>query len=273
MLRLTRHVRMMAQVEALFRSRLMPGTLQNLLLQSITVIDKNKYCITINPNHSNGLADSLFLLLVRTMGGRRVFVQLFEAVVSGFIPPDPQPDIPRKLVANILDVALREHELDKWEKRLHIRAASQGLPTTQPRSILQTSQLPPPPSPTLLTRCPSLSRIMPGGQRASWVRTFMPDTDWEDEASDTFHNNLPNWQSYHSLPGHIRPVIHQDTSARLEELRIQIVNLQATIGTLLHSVQQHHIHPHLSQTYTQSQVFSPVSSQTAVPPATQQHLV
>lgn len=263
----------MAQVEALFCSRLMPDTLQYLLQRSISIIEKNKPCITINPNHSNGVVDSLFLLLVRTMGSRRIFVKLFEAGVSGFIPPDPQPAIPRKLVASILDVALHEHELDKWEKRLQIRAASQGLSMNQPRSVLQTHQIPPPPSPTLLPRCHSLSRIMPGGQRASWVRTFLPDTDWEDEASDTLHNNLSHWQSYHSQPAHLRAVIHQETSARLEELRIQIVNLQATMGTLLHTVQQHHNHPQLSQMYTESQVFPPVSAQTAVPPTTQQHLV
>ncbi|KAK3888919.1 hypothetical protein Pcinc_007049 [Petrolisthes cinctipes] len=273
-LRLTRHVGMMAQIEALFRSPLVPGQLQHFLLHSIAIIDKNKSpCITINPNHSNGLADSLFLLMVSTLGGRRVFVKLFEAVVSGFIPPEPQPAIPRKMVACIVDVALREHEMDKWEKRLQSRAM-QGLPSSQPRSILHTTQIPPPPSPTLLTRYPSLPRIMAGGGRASWVRSFLLDTDWEDEASDMIHSNPHNCQSYNSYPPHLRPVIQQDPSARLEELRNQIVNLQATMGTLLHTIQQQHTHPYIGHTSsTQSQQFSSVPEQTPILLPTQQHLV
>lgn len=238
-LRLTRHVELMVQVEALFRSRLIPQKMQQCLLSSISIIStKQKPSVSIYPNLSLGFSDSLFLFLSRMIGTRRLLIKLFEVYVSGFIPPEHEPSLPSQLIGEALDVALREHELDKRERLLHLRALQIGATAHHRQGHLgQGTQIPV--NQTTLNRVSSIMRPTPITSRSSWRWTIMSDIDSEDDSVDVLHPTVHTQNSIrasHSVAA--KRTIIPDPNARLEELRNMVLNLQASVEALTLTVKQ-----------------------------------
>lgn len=236
LLRLTRHVELMVQVENLFRSRLLPQAVQRLLLRSITVIHTGeKPTVSVHPNSSRGIVDSLFLFLSRTLGTRRLLIKIFEMVSSGFIAPEPEPSLPRQLINAVLDVALFEHELDKRERLLYLR--NQLSVPGQHQHQHHHRPGPPPPTPAShVTVTRKTSAIRPSTlARASWRLTYMSDVDADDDPPDYLAGAPqaacpPLW----TAPQRVLP----DPNARLEELKSLVLHLQTTVLELSRQVQE-----------------------------------
>ncbi|XP_045614736.1 transient receptor potential channel pyrexia [Procambarus clarkii] len=250
-LRLTRHVELMIQVEALFRNRFLPQKLQQCLLNSIGIMgSKEKPTLSVYPNLERGFSDCLFLFFSRVIGTRRLMIKLFEIFISGFIPPEPEPSLPSQLMREAVDVALREHELDKRERLLHLRALQIGATGHQRQGQLgQLAQTQLPINQTTLTRGPSYIRPTNVAVRSSWRWTFMSDTDGEDDAVNMTpgHGQPSIWSSSH--PVATQRTVIPDPNARLEELRNMVLRLEAKIESLSVVIQQQETdHLTLSQT-------------------------
>lgn len=235
MLRLTRHVELMVQVENLFRNSLIPRRLQKCLLNSISLTSGNPsdVIVSVYPNRTHGFADTIFLLLVRIVRSRKLLTKIFEIFVSGFIAPEHVPSLPSQLMGEAVNMALREHELDKREERLHLRALQVGQ-NKQPGSAQQSN-----------TQVPVTLRssiIRPSCvERASWRWTLASDTDVEEDV-DLFHPPLQQqsstWSTWHPASSGTQRNVLPDSHARFEELRKLVLNLQATVETLSTTVQQ-----------------------------------
>ncbi|XP_042887541.1 transient receptor potential channel pyrexia-like isoform X1 [Penaeus japonicus] len=234
-LRLTRHVELMVQVENLFRNSLIPRRLQKCLLNSISLTSGNPsdVIVSVYPNRTHGFADTIFLLLVRIVRSRKLLTKIFEIFVSGFIAPEHVPSLPSQLMGEAVNMALREHELDKREERLHLRALQVGQ-NKQPGSAQQSN-----------TQVPVTLRssiIRPSCvERASWRWTLASDTDVEEDV-DLFHPPLQQqsstWSTWHPASSGTQRNVLPDSHARFEELRKLVLNLQATVETLSTTVQQ-----------------------------------
>lgn len=240
LLRLTRHVELMVQVENLFRSRLLPQAVQRLLLRSITVIHTGeKPTVSVHPNSSRGIVDSLFLFLSRTLGMRRLLIKIFEMVSSGFIAPEPEPSLPRQLINAVIDVALWEHEMDKRERLLYLRNQL-GVPGQHQHQHLHHHRSgPPPPAPgshVTATRKASVIRPSTLAARASWRLTYMSEVDADDDPPDYLAGApQPACPPLWTAPQRVMP----DPNARLEELKSLVLHLQTTVQELSRQVQEH----------------------------------
>ncbi|KAG0729580.1 Transient receptor potential channel pyrexia [Chionoecetes opilio] len=239
LLRLTRHVELMVQVENLFRSRLLPQALHKLLLRSITIIDEGqRSTISVSPNSSRGLVDSLFLFLSRTLGTRRLLIKIFEMFFSGFIDPEEEPSLPRQLIASVLDVALREHELDKRERLLHLRSLQLGVASHHRPG--------PPPSASsshvAAARVPSVIRSAALAGRASWRWTFMSEADGDDEPPDFMHSASPTQSSCNPLWTAPPRTVLPDPNLRLDELKCLVIHLQTRMEDLNRLVRENMLH-------------------------------
>lgn len=235
MLRLTRHVELMVQVENLFRSRLLPQAVQKLLLRSITVIDTGqKPTVSIFPNLRRGVVDWLFLVLSRALGSRRLLIKIFEMLSSGFIAPEEEPSLPPQLINAVLDVALREHELDKRERLLHLRNLQLGV-TGQHHHHKPGPSPPAPSSQVTATRNPSAIRPATLAARASWRLTYMSEADTDNDTPDFLAGAAqPPCPPLWTAPQRVVP----DPNARLEELKSLVLHLQTTVQELSRQVQE-----------------------------------
>lgn len=240
-LQLTQHVELMIQVEALFKNRLIPQKMQQCLLSSIGIMgSQEKPIVSVYPNLTRGFSDTVFLFFSRVIGTRRLMIKLFEIFISGFIPPEHEVSLPSQLMREALDVALREHELDKRERLLHLRALQIGASGHHKQGQLgQPSQAQLPISQTTLTRGPSYIRPATKGARSSWRWTFMSDTDGEDDSV----NMLPTavlcqpsiWSSH---PVATQRTVIPDPNARLEELRNILIHLEDKVEKISVVIQQ-----------------------------------
>lgn len=235
LLRLTRHVELMVQVENLFRSRLLPQAVQRLLLRSIAVIGADgKPTVSIYPNSSHGFIDRLFLFLSRTLGARRLLIKIFEMLFSGFIAPEQEPSLPKQLINAVIDVALWDHELDKRD-RMHLRVLKLGA-TGRQHLHKTTSSVLAPPSQVTATRNPSVPlRPSTLGVRASWRFTYLSEADADDNSSDfmasaTQSQCQPLWTA--------QPRGMPDPNARLEELQSMVLQLQNSVQELGRQMQE-----------------------------------
>ncbi|XP_063859971.1 transient receptor potential cation channel subfamily A member 1-like [Scylla paramamosain] len=237
LLRLTRHVELMVQVENLFRSRLVPNALQRLLLRSITVIDaEQRPTVSVYPNSSRGLVDSLFLFLSRTLGGRRLLIKIFEMFISGFIEPELEPSLPPQLITSVLDVALREHELDKRERLLHLRSLQLCVANQRPG--------PSPSAPSSHVVAARASSVRPAALagRASWRWTLMSETDGDDDPPDFLHPVSATQPPCNPLwPTPSRAML-PDPNVRLEEIKILLMQMQTRMDELSRQVQEQATH-------------------------------
>lgn len=238
LLRLTRHVELMVQVENLFRSRLVPKALQEFLLRSIAIIDKDRRpTVSVYPNSAPGFVDFLFLFLSRTLGMRRLLIKFFEMFFSGFIEPEAEPSLPRQLIASVLDVALREHELDKRERLQHLRSLQ--LVTNHQRTAQPPSA---PSSHAAATRVPSVIRPGALAGRASWRWTFMSEADGDDDPPDFLHQANPAQPPCSPMWTAPPRTVLPDPNMRLEELKCLVLNLQTRMEQLTRQVQDHITH-------------------------------
>ncbi|MPC13796.1 Transient receptor potential channel pyrexia [Portunus trituberculatus] len=236
LLRLTRHVELMVQVENLFRSRLVPNALQRLLLRSITVIDaEQRPTVSVYPNSSHGLIDSLFLFLSRTLGGRRLLIKIFEMFISGFIDPEEEPSLPPQLITSVLDVALREHELDKRERLLHLRSLQLGVANHRP------GPSPSAPSSHLVTGRASVRPAAVAG-RASWRWTLMSETDGDDDPPDFLHPASATQPPCNPLWSAPSRAMLLDPNVRLEEIKILLMQLQTRMDEVSRQAQDQATH-------------------------------
>ncbi|KAK7078507.1 hypothetical protein SK128_022823 [Halocaridina rubra] len=240
-LRLTRHVELMAQVEALFQSRFMPKSIQRCLLNNISLTGcQLKPSISVFPNRTVGFIDAMFLMLVKLVPSRKYLIKIFEIFVSGFIPPENEPSLPKELLSEAVNIALHEHEVDKRDRLLHLRALQSGVgwqhKSVHMQSSNATSQL-------AVFRRNSLSRPTSiAVPRNSWRWTFTSDADVEEDAAEHTHLVLQSQPSIRSSalgPSATlgRPVI-PDSNARLDDLRAMIFNLQTTVEQLTATVNQ-----------------------------------
>lgn len=232
----------MVQVEALFRSRLIPQNMQKCLLSSISITSTHqKPSVSVYPNLSRGFSDSIFLFLSKMIGARRLLIKLFEIFVSGFIPPEHEPSLPSQLMGEALDVALREHELDKRERLLHLRALQIGATGHHKQTHLgQGTQVPV--NQTTLQRVSSFMRPTAIGPRSSWRWTIMSDIDSEDDTVDVLHPTVRTQNSIRaSHPVAPQRTIIPDPNARLEELKNMVLSLQASVEAMTAAVQQQDI--------------------------------
>ncbi|XP_042208611.1 transient receptor potential channel pyrexia-like isoform X2 [Homarus americanus] len=234
-LRLTQHVELMIQVETLFRNRLVPQKMQRCLLNSIAIMgSQQKLTVSVYPNRTRGFGEGLFLFLSKVIGTRRLLIKLFEMFVSGFIPPEYEVSLPSQLMREALDVALREHELDKRERLLHLRALQIG--TTGHHKQNQSGQVAHVPiNQTTLTRGSSYRRPTTTAVRSSWRWTLMSDTDSEDDTVNMLHAQPSVWAPH---PAASQRTVIPDPNARLEELRNMVLSLQSTIESLTVVIQQ-----------------------------------
>lgn len=228
----------MVQIETLFSNRLIPHKLQRCLLKCIAIIkSQQQQTVTIYPNYHHGYFDSLFLFCARMVGSRRFLIKVFEMLVSGFIPPDPTTSLPSQLTSEVIDLALREHELDKREQLLHLRSLQIGVAGHKQGYVGQLAHLPS--NQTSLQR-DSVIKSATLGPRASWRWTIISETDGETDTADVKH---PTIHSQPSLRGNFHAAMPQrtllsDTSGGVEELKNMVINLQATVEALKVSVQQ-----------------------------------
>lgn len=224
----------MVQVENLFRSRLVPQAVQRLLLKSITVIHTGeKTTVSVHPNSSRGIVDSLFLFLSRTLGMRRLLIKIFEMVSSGFIAPEPEPSLPRQLINAVLDVALWEHELDKRERLVHLR--NQLSVPVQHQHHHRPGPPPPAPASQVITR-KTVIRPSTLAARTSWRLTYLSEVDADDDPPDYLAGApQPPCPPLWTAPQRVMP----DPNARLEELKSLVLHLQATVQELSRQVQEH----------------------------------
>lgn len=227
------------QVENLFRGRLVPQALQKFLLRSITVIDADqRSTVSVYPNSSRGFTDSLFLFLSRTLGMRRLLIKIFEMFISGFIDPEVEPSLPPQLIASVLDVALREHELDKRERLQHLRSLQLGVAGHQ-RPVPPTSA---PSSHVAAARVPSTVRPAALAGRASWRWTFISEADGDDDPPDFLHPANPTQPSCSPLWTAPPRTVLPDPNMRLEELKSLVLHLQTRMEQLTRQVQEHITH-------------------------------
>ncbi|XP_064106314.1 transient receptor potential channel pyrexia-like [Macrobrachium nipponense] len=236
-LRLTRHVELMTQVEALFRSRFMPKKLTAFFLKNISITDGlQKPSVSIFPNRTNGFIDCLFILLSRWLPSRRFLIKVFEIFVSGFIAPEHEPSLPKELLVDTVNIALREHELDKRDRILHLRAHQSGV--AGQHKYLPFHQQPVTNQTTLMNKS-TIMRTTSVGQRNSWRWTFTSDTDVEDDAE----NALQVLQTQPSVRASwlgVAPVrsVAPDPNAKLDELRVMVLGLQSTVENLMTIIHQ-----------------------------------
>lgn len=236
----------MVQVENLFRSRLLPQAVQKLLLRSITVINVGeKPTVSVHPNLSRGIVDSLFLFLSRTLGTRRLLTKIFEMLSSDFIVPEQEPSLPRQLINAVLDVALREHELDKRERLLHLRSLQLGVTGQHQHTYHHHRPGQPSSAPSsqgVVTRNPPIVRASGLSARTSWRLTYMSEVDGDDDPPDFLASApQPPCPPIWTAPQRVVP----DPNARHEELKSLVLQLQATVQELSRQVQEHITHvPH-----------------------------
>ncbi|XP_068232677.1 transient receptor potential channel pyrexia-like [Palaemon carinicauda] len=236
-LRLTRHVELMTQIEALFHSRFIPKKVTKFFLKNISITKGlQKPSVSVFPNRRNGFIDSMFLLLSKLLPSRRFLIKVFEIFVSGFIAPEHEPSLPKELLVETVNIALREHELDKRDRLLHFRAHQSGLagqhkylPFQQP---LLTNQ-------TTLTSKSNVIRTASTGPRNSWRWTFASDTDVEDDIENV-HQVVQTQPSVRtswlgSVPAR---TVAPDPNARFDELRVMVLSLQSTVESLVTIIQQ-----------------------------------
>lgn len=225
----------MLQVENLFRNSLIPRRLQKCLLSSISLTSglSSDVTVSVYPNRTHGFADTIFLLLIRIVRARKLLTKIFEIFVSGFIAPEYEPSLPSQLMGEAVNMALREHELDKREERLHLRALQIGQNKQAGSSQQSNSQVPV----TLRSSIIRPSCV----ERASWRWTLASDTDVEEDG-DLFHPPLQQqtstWSTRHPSNSGAQRNVLPDSHARLEELRKLVINLQAAVETLSTTVQQ-----------------------------------
>ncbi|XP_069944654.1 transient receptor potential channel pyrexia-like isoform X2 [Cherax quadricarinatus] len=240
-LQLTQHVELMIQVEALFKNRLIPQKMQQCLLSSIGIMgSQEKPIVSVYPNLTRGFSDTVFLFFSRVIGTRRLMIKLFEIFISGFIPPEHEVSLPSQLMREALDVALREHELDKRERLLHLRALQIGASGHHKQGQLgQPSQAQLPISQTTLTRGPSYIRPATKGARSSWRWTFMSDTDGEDDSVNMLPTAVLGQPSiWSSHPVATQRTVIPDPNARLEELRNILIHLEDKVEKISVVIQQ-----------------------------------
>ena len=247
-LRLTRHVELMTQIEALFRSRLMPKSLTRFFLNNISITrGQPKHTVSVFPNRTRGFIDGLFLLSTKIVPSRRFMIKVFEIFVSGFIAPEHEPSLPKELLVETVNIALREHELDKRDRLLHLKASQSGVGGHLQKHCQVQQQ--PFNNQLTLTNKSSLFRTTSAGPRSSWRWTYTSETDVED---DTTENAFLNFQPQSSIraswigpapsPPPTTHSVIPDPNARLEELRTMVLSLQSTVENLTAVIQQQQSH-------------------------------
>ena len=76
---------------------------------------ENRY-VTNSPNRIFTVAESLYLRLLSIFGHKSFLIKLFDNFSNCFIPPDYEPSLPRHLVAEATQLALKNFEINKRDQ-------------------------------------------------------------------------------------------------------------------------------------------------------------
>ncbi|CAL4128116.1 unnamed protein product [Meganyctiphanes norvegica] len=238
-LRLSRQVELMVQMEGLFHSRLIPHWLQTHFLNTFSITKGLPFMTNfeVYPNRSMGMTDAIYLGLTNILGSQKLFTKVFEIFVSGFIAPQPDLPLPQTLQEEMVTVALQEHEFDKQERLQQLRAVQVGQ---QKRSATNSVK-----NPQYHIQMPTT--VGRGRARESWRWTIIsdPEDTCDNPFTDLANINSSAHETHNSLRARISSIggpLNQTIESlhmHMDEICSVVQQLQSSVDSLANTFQKH----------------------------------